>query len=135
VSRAASTSRLRVRILTAAIGVASVVAGVIAGCGIDDVGSFVTGADSGGDARPVLPPGNDGSTITDGGTGTDADADADADRARAEARKAEADESATHDSEPAVRSVEAAGPRIHAGEPPLIAVALVSVTPMRSCAP
>jgi len=62
------------------MGLTSLVAGIVAGCGIDDVGSFVLGTDASIDnTGPVLPPGTDGSFITDGGTGTDADADADAD--------------------------------------------------------
>jgi hypothetical protein len=67
---------MRSRLLVMAIGVASVVAGAIAGCGIDDVGSLVLGVDASVDTKPVLPPSGDGS-ITDGG-GAEDSADADA---------------------------------------------------------
>lgn len=76
--RFASRSRSRLRVLCLAAGVASVAAGIVAGCGIDVVGSFDLGTDSSTDTRPSLPPGNDGSMVTDGGVGSDADADADA---------------------------------------------------------
>lgn len=71
-------SRSRARVLCVAVGVASVAAGIVAGCGIDVVGSFDLGTDSSTDTRPSLPPGKDGSMVTDGGMGSDADADADA---------------------------------------------------------
>jgi hypothetical protein len=64
------------RVLCVTVGVASVVAGMIAGCGIDDVGTFVLGTDASIDARPVLPPGSDGSVVTDGGSDATTDADA-----------------------------------------------------------
>ena len=69
-----SKSRSRVRVLCVAAGVASVAAGIVAGCGIDVVGTFDLGTDASVDTKPALPPGNDGSIVTD----ADADADADA---------------------------------------------------------
>ena len=69
-------SRLHARLVLGGVAIASLVAGVIVGCGIDDVGSLDLGTDASNDTRPVLPPGNDGRAITDGGVTADADADA-----------------------------------------------------------
>ncbi len=75
-ARFVSKSRSRVRVLCVAVGVASVAAGIIAGCGIDIVGTFDPGTDSSLDTKPALPPGNEGSIVTDAGVDADADADA-----------------------------------------------------------
>jgi hypothetical protein len=76
VGRAASQSRTRNRVLCLAVGVVSVTAGIIAGCGIDVAGSLDLGTEASIETPPSLPPGNDGSIVTDGGTDADADGDA-----------------------------------------------------------